>query len=81
MHPIEGWYCTCVTGCRDVGCCAHVAAILWHLGVRRAEVDQHIHPLSTTAIFSSINDSLQYSDVDESDDETVDDGNGVSDTD
>lgn len=80
-HPIEGWYCTCVTGCRDVGCCAHVAALLWHLGVCRAEVNQQIHPLSTTAIFSSINDSLQFFDMDDSDDEMVDDSSGVYNTD
>jgi hypothetical protein len=32
-YPITGWFCTCMTGCRDVGCCAHVTALLWHLGV------------------------------------------------
>lgn len=35
---IEGWYCTCKTGARTLGCCAHVASVLWRLGY-----DRHIH--------------------------------------
>ncbi|CAM4830480.1 unnamed protein product [Rotaria magnacalcarata] len=27
-QPINGWYCTCTTGRRDVGYCAHVAALI-----------------------------------------------------
>uniref|UniRef100_A0A6P7FY48 Uncharacterized protein LOC114333950 n=1 Tax=Diabrotica virgifera virgifera TaxID=50390 RepID=A0A6P7FY48_DIAVI len=27
--PIDGYYCTCKTGARTVGCCAHVASVLW----------------------------------------------------
>ena len=30
--PICGWYCQCKVGARVVGCCAHVAAVLWYLG-------------------------------------------------
>jgi hypothetical protein len=77
-HPVHGWYCTCVTGYRDVGCCCHVAALLWHLGVCRAEVDQNIHPLAASTIFDSIYDSAQFSDVEETDDEQV--NNNYSDT-
>jgi hypothetical protein len=68
-HPIDGWYCTCVVGWRDVGCCVHVTALLWHLGVNRAEINQNIHPLSATKLFESINDSAQFSDATESDDD------------
>jgi hypothetical protein len=68
-QPINGWYCTCTSGRRDVGCCAHVAAPLWHLGVCRAEIDYNIHPLSTTKIYSEINDSILFSDVESTDDE------------
>ena len=68
-QPISGWYCTCTAGWRDVGCCAHVAALLWHLGVSRAEIDRNIHPLSSAQLFAAVDDSMQFSDVDGSDDE------------
>ncbi|XP_033727707.1 uncharacterized protein LOC117317034 [Pecten maximus] len=32
---IRGWYCTCKVGARVVGCCAHVASVLWFLGWKR----------------------------------------------
>ena len=31
-EKIGGWYCTCKVGTRVVGCCAHVASIIWYLG-------------------------------------------------
>lgn len=32
---IDGWYCKCSAGARTVGCCAHVASVLWYLGYHR----------------------------------------------
>ena len=32
---IKGWYCQCKPGKRQVGCCAHIASILWYLGFAR----------------------------------------------
>ncbi|OXU19449.1 hypothetical protein TSAR_011578 [Trichomalopsis sarcophagae] len=32
---ILGYYCTCKAGARTLGCCAHVASILWFLGWAR----------------------------------------------
>lgn len=32
---ITGWYCKCPNGSRIVGCCAHVAAIIWYLSYAR----------------------------------------------
>eukprot|EP00732_Lithocolla_globosa_P001045 Lithocolla_globosa_v1_NODE_456_length_3997_cov_19.695840.p1 type:complete len:543 gc:universal NODE_456_length_3997_cov_19.695840:1883-255(-) len=32
---IEGWYCQCQAGNRTVGCCAHVATVVWYLGYAR----------------------------------------------
>jgi len=79
-HPIDGWYCTCVAGYRDVGCCSHITALLWHLGVCRAEIDQDVHPLAASKIFDSIYDSVQFSDVGETDDEQINtNDNGISD--
>ena len=34
-EKINGWYCTCKVGARVVGCCAHVASIIWYLGYGR----------------------------------------------
>jgi len=30
--PINGYYCTCQSGARTLGTCAHVASVLWYLG-------------------------------------------------
>ncbi|CAM4837948.1 unnamed protein product [Rotaria magnacalcarata] len=70
-QPIIGWYCTCMSGRRDVGCCVHVAALLWHLGVCRAEIDPNDHPLSTRNIYLQIIDSIPFYDIQTSDDEDV----------
>jgi len=32
FDPIKSWYCQCKTGAHTVGCCAHIASVLWHLG-------------------------------------------------
>ena len=32
---ITGWYCQCKVGARTIGCCAHIAAVLWYLGYQR----------------------------------------------
>lgn len=37
--PILGYYCTCKSGARTLGTCAHVASILWFLGYARHERD------------------------------------------
>ena len=33
--PIEAWYCQCTAGARNVGCCSHVASIVWYLAFTR----------------------------------------------
>lgn len=33
--PIVGWFCECKAGARTVGCCAHLATIIWYLGNRK----------------------------------------------
>lgn len=32
---IISWYCQCKTGARTVGCCSHVATVLWYLSFAR----------------------------------------------
>jgi len=35
INPIISWYCQCKVSARTVGCCAHVASVLWYLGYSR----------------------------------------------
>lgn len=35
VDPILGYYCTCKSGARTLGCCGHVASVLWYLGYAR----------------------------------------------
>eukprot|EP00732_Lithocolla_globosa_P002581 Lithocolla_globosa_v1_NODE_1737_length_2368_cov_6.677182.p1 type:complete len:254 gc:universal NODE_1737_length_2368_cov_6.677182:1067-306(-) len=32
---VTGWYCQCGAGRRTVGCCAHIAAVIWYLSCAR----------------------------------------------
>ncbi|XP_043476347.1 uncharacterized protein LOC122507609 [Leptopilina heterotoma] len=36
-EPIEGYYCTCRSGARTLGTCAHITSVLWYLGYARHE--------------------------------------------
>jgi hypothetical protein len=40
-------------------------ALLWHLGVSQAKVNQDNHPLSASVIFNAISDSQQFSNMEE----------------
>lgn len=33
--PIQAWYCQCTSGARNLGCCGHVASIIWYLSYAR----------------------------------------------
>ena len=35
LEPIKGWYCKFESGSKVVGCCAHIASVLWFLGYFR----------------------------------------------
>lgn len=35
--PIQSYYCTCMSGARTLGTCAHVSSVLWYLGIARNE--------------------------------------------
>lgn len=44
--PISSWYCQCKVGARVVGCCAHIAAVLWYLGYQRHVKEERPHTTS-----------------------------------
>jgi len=51
---ITGYYCTCKTGARVVGCCSHIASVIWYLGYGRHEPGLK---LPNTCIADSIKDA------------------------
>ncbi|CAF1575933.1 unnamed protein product [Didymodactylos carnosus] len=51
-----------ITCSRVIGCCFHITAVLWHLGVNQAATDLPIHPLSSQHYFNKIHNSLKYQD-------------------
>ena len=66
--PIKGWFCTCSAGARVIGCRAHVTALIWHLGVSRAELTNSEHRLSASRFIQFVQDCIQHYHSDESDD-------------
>lgn len=76
-QPIQGWYCTCCSGARVIGCCAHTTALLWHLGVCRGQVDSQVHPLSASRLLLSVEDCIRYHDTQQGSDEENNDPNWI----
>ena len=66
---IQGWYCTCTSGAREVGMCSHVTALFWHLEVQRAVIKISVHPLAAVKLLDVVDDSMKFSD-DETDSDT-----------
>lgn len=58
LEPITSWYCTCKVGARVVGCCSHIASVLWFLGYERHREDP------TRAVTISTDTILDTSEVD-----------------
>ncbi|CAM4906565.1 unnamed protein product [Rotaria socialis] len=69
INPIVGYYCTCISGSREVGCCSHVAAVLWHRGVQRAAINPATDPLSAVNSMQSVHDSIYHTFADEEPDD------------
>jgi hypothetical protein len=68
--PIEGWYCTCCAGARVIGCCAHITAIIWHLGVSRGEIDPTENKQSASQFIHFLQDCIQHYESEESGDDS-----------
>ena len=60
-QEILGWYCTCPAGARTVGCCAHVASIIWYLSFARFH-PEHLKQESSS-FFNSFTDVAEFSDM------------------
>ena len=83
VEGIGGWYCTCKNGRRTVGCCSHVASIIYYLShgkygetlvtpaeflISIFENQVRIPPIAKPSDETS--DSIEYSDNNESDEDT-----------
>jgi len=51
-ESIIGWFCECKNGARTIGCCSHIAAIIYHLAIGK---------YSTPNIREKISNSIQNS--------------------
>ncbi|CAF3854928.1 unnamed protein product [Rotaria sp. Silwood1] len=73
---VSGWYCTCPNGSRVVGCCAHIASIMYYLSFARDNL-KALQPRSSL-YYTTITDAQDYSelsDVDSDSDVSDDDSN------
>lgn len=59
---VTGWYCTCKLGTRIVGCCAHVASVIWYLSYSRW--NEHTDKSYKCKMMSSLVDSRDAPDTD-----------------
>jgi hypothetical protein len=69
-ESIRAWFCTCATARRVLRCCAHITALILHLGVCRASILYEEHELSASRFLLLIQDNLQYPDTEHSVDVT-----------
>ena len=74
-EPITEWYCTCATDARQVGWCAHVTALIWHLGVRCGEFETSTNPLTTDRFLDFVHDAAAIEGSSTTDDDQDDSTN------
>ena len=74
-NNILGWYCTCSNGSRVVGCCAHVASIIYYLAFARYNPKQLQQRASD--YYNSIADAQDYSELSDTKSENSDDESNI----
>ncbi|XP_060070543.1 uncharacterized protein LOC132550491 [Ylistrum balloti] len=57
LTPISGWYCQCKVGARVVGCCAHIASVLWYLSYDRHQSDT-AQTTASSSFLSCVDDAM-----------------------
>ena len=72
---IKGWYCTCPDGARVVGCCSHIASVIWFLAYERFQDEER--PKASRVYMSVVDDSIVVSDFYDSN-ETEDSDTGTN---
>lgn len=66
--PIKRWFCTCSAGARAIDGCAHVTAVIWHLGVSTAALTNSEHRLSVSRFIQFVKDCIHPYHSNKSDD-------------
>jgi hypothetical protein len=74
----KAWLCTCATRPMVIGCCAHMKALIWHLGVCLASIYYDEHELTTNRFLLLIQDCLRYPDTKHSVNATYGSGDNAS---
>ncbi|CAF4655771.1 unnamed protein product [Rotaria sp. Silwood2] len=67
---IEGWYCECLSGGRIIGCCSHIASVLWYLALARY-MPKHLRQRSNSYL-DILDDARDCSDLSDDDSEEED---------
>lgn len=73
QKEILGWYCRCPNGCRVVGCCSHIASVIWYLSFARYHPE--VLRESASSYLNSLTDAQNYSDISDDDGSESDDDN------
>ena len=76
-EEVSEWYCSCFSGARTVGCCSHVAAIIFYFstgakiphGIHKA--DYYLSQFRKTSLVVISNEDNDDDDVDDIDEEQV----------
>jgi hypothetical protein len=55
-EPIKAYYCDCRSGARTIGCCAHIASVIWYLGYAKYNPNL-LRPTFSVKLFSYCNDA------------------------
>ena len=78
---IIGWYCTCKSGEWGLGCCSHVACVLWFLGYARyhRKVLNQRSELFHQFLTNAVDRSSDISSIDEDENDGSEDTNSITD--
>ena len=64
-------HCTCLYGGRVVGCCSHIASVIWYLSLARH--DSELLRARSSSYLSQIKDAQDSSDISNSESDNSDD--------
>lgn len=70
-EEISDWWCNCPAGNRFLGCCSHIASVIWFLSFERWQTQSR--PMPSTTFIDFIADAANLSDSTDSTDDTDDD--------
>ena len=72
---ISGWYCTYPNGSRVIGCCAHVASIIYYLAHAR-HTAKHLQQRASD-YYNGITDAQDYSELSDIESDNSDDDSNI----